>query len=156
MDSFQITGLKPVADPLIISYTFRTAAFAIPQREKMYFRPGNILAFGLPDYFRSLNRIHPIHFRYGSKMELELTLNLPNGWEVYSLIPPHSLSSRFGTADWLYSTNDRVFKASVNYHINGENVTPEDYQDFQAFWDEIRKWDLKEVIFTPKYYQSGD
>jgi len=148
LDSFRISGLHPVQDPLTISYTFRTATFAVSRTREMVFRPGSILAFDLPDYFRSPKRVHPIRFLFGSRRELHLTVNLPGGWTVDTPAFSDSLASPFGSALWSWTTRDNVLHVHLCTRMMGDDVKPQHYQGFQDFLDRIRKGDLREVVIT--------
>ena len=148
LDSFQMLGLYPVSDPVTISYTFQTATFAINRAQAMVFRPCDILAFELPDYFRSSDRVHPIQFRFGSKTKLNLTVNIPDAWIADTPFTSDSLWSQFGAAFWSYSRADTTFHASATYCLNGKNILPPVYQDFQNFLDGIRRRNLQEVVIT--------
>lgn len=150
LDSFQISGVNPVEDPLTISYAFQTATFILPQKEQMTFRAGQILTFDLPDYFRSTNRQHPIRFRYGVHDGLKLKINLPANWEVKTLARSDSIAAPFGSANWAYSTNGNTLEVHINRHLSGTSVDPEQYQDFQNFVDEIKSRDLREVVINRK------
>ncbi len=154
LDSFQIIGLSPLCDPLIISYTFHTAKFALLRAREMVFRPGQILAFDLPDYFRSINREFPIRFRFGSHTELNLTVELPNDWEVRMLMPSDSLVSPFGKTSWSCINYENKFHVHINCYIYGESIDPQHYQDFQNFLDGIRERDLREVILSESEYNK--
>ena len=150
LDSFQIEGLYPVRDPLIISYNFYTSTFAIPRSGEMVFRSGSILAFDLPDYFRSQSRVHPIRLRFGSQMELNLTVDLPNDWVVNIPASSDSLVSSFGSAFWSCFAIDGVFQYNSNYCLLRKDVSPQDYHDFQNFLDSIREKNLHEMVITKK------
>jgi len=150
LDSFQISGLHPVKDPLIVSYTFHTATFTASLNQNMVFRPGSIIAFDLPDYFRSPERTHPIRFRCGSRSELHLTLNLPLGWIANPPVFSDSLATPFGTALWSWSNKDNVFQVHTTIHMLGDDVDPNDYKKFRDFLDGIRERDLREVVITEK------
>jgi len=86
LDSFHVSGLNPVKDPLRINYTFQTKTFAPVQSGEMAFRPGQVLAFELPDYFRSPQRVHPIHFRFGMLNELKLIVKIPVRWFPFTCV----------------------------------------------------------------------
>ena len=150
LNTFQITGLYPVVDPLIVSYNFHTATFATPRMRKMVFRPAEISAFDLPNYFRSANRKHPIRFRYGSKSDLNLIVNIPQHCIVTTPDWSDSVSSLYGVVTYSCSTIDSTYHASASYCINGESISPHDYNNFQDFVDTIREKDMHEVIVIQK------
>ncbi len=150
LDSFQISGLDPVKNPLIIRYQLYTSTFALPRADEMIFCPGQILAFDLPDYFRSADREHSIQFRFGVHNELKLTINLPENWTANISATTDSIDSPFGSASWTYSLEGNKIYIQLNCHLKGKKVDPEQYHEFQNFLDEIKARDLREVIINSK------
>lgn len=146
LDSFNITGLDSVYDPLMISYTFRTATFCVPHSDRLIFRPGLFSAFDLPDYFRSPERTYPVQFSFGSLKEMKLTINMPTNFSVVTPSVSDSLLSEFGSACWSYSVDGNVLKIDTRYRMDGNNINPECYKDFCDFLDNIREKDLREVV----------
>jgi hypothetical protein len=150
LDSFQIRGLKPVSDPLIIEYNFHTATFAIPVSESRIFRPGSIWSLDLPDFFRSDIRNHPIRFSFGLQRNLNLNVKLPEGWVVHSPDLSDSLTSSFGNAAWRWFSDDHNFRVQSRFLIFGDDIDPSDYQKFQIFLDQVREKDLRNVVILKK------
>ncbi len=150
LDSFRVVKLTSVSDPLTIFYTFHTAIFAIPRAEEIVFRPGEILASELPDYFRSPNRAHPIRFNFGSLAELNLTVMLPQDYVVNTPDLSDSLVTSFGSAYRSRSTDGNVYRTHKSYRLLGEDIAPQHYESFQNFLDVIRERDLREVVVSRK------
>lgn len=148
LNTFQVSGLYPVCDPLSINYTFHTSAFALPRRGQMIFRPGQVLAFDLPDYFRAPDREHPIRFRFGGHNELKLAISLPKDWQANVPVASDSIVSSCGSGWWLYSINSSQLNIYMSHLLNGTSVDPEQYLDFQNFLDGIKTRDLREVVIT--------
>lgn len=150
LDTFQISGLQPAADPLTIRYYFHTNTFALSNAGRMSFCPGQIMAFDLPDYFRSSHREHPIQFRFGVYNELNLVVNLSDTQEVILPARSDSLVSRFGSACWIYALDGNHLHIQSMCRLNGEPVKPEQYLEFQNFLDGIKANDLREIVLTRK------
>ncbi len=150
LDSFRVSGLDPVNDPLTINYNFKTRHFALQDTEEMSFRPGQILAFDLPDYFRSPERTLPIQLRYGVHDELKLKINLPEKWGVKMPVWSDSIVSQFGSGKWAYSAKENILEVHLNHLLNGTNIDPKQYRDFQNFLDEIKERDLREIVLIRK------
>ncbi|MBC8181838.1 DUF3857 domain-containing protein [candidate division KSB1 bacterium] len=150
LDSLKIEGLNPVADPLTIFYTFHTSTFAIARPGKLVFCPGDISAFELPDYFRSKDRTNPIQFRFGSKFELDLNIQIPEGWQVEDINTNDLLITKFGIAKWGNSVSENVLNISSNKLLFGDRIDAEDYFEFQKFLDGVREKELREVVIVKK------
>lgn len=146
VDSFAISGESPVADPLRISYSFRSRMLAMRRPTAMSFRPGEITMSELPEYFTAAKRLHPIRFRYGASTGLDLTLHLPDGWEVAQLPGVDSISSPHGFAWSRWNAGSRSITISSNMTLFGEEIPPSRYVEFQNFLDSVRERDLREVV----------
>ena len=146
LDSFRIGGKDPVQDPLTLSYAFRTRTFAVCRSAGMTFRPGSVSAFDLPDYFRSESRVHPIRILYGLRNELNLSVHLPEGWTVEEPSLYESLESCFGSAEWSWSFDGDIFQSQSTVLLGGDDITPDQYQEFRRFLDGIRERDLRDVV----------
>ncbi|MFC1543093.1 DUF3857 domain-containing transglutaminase family protein [Candidatus Neomarinimicrobiota bacterium] len=145
LEGYTISGLAPVADPLTISYTFRTRTFALARTRELTFRPGAILSSTLTDYLRSPEREHPIRFRYGLRRELDLALQLPAGYTLEVPAIPDSLVSAFGSAYRSWTTDGDVHRLRRSYYLPGDDIPPSEYGAFQEFLDNLRERDLSEV-----------
>ncbi len=148
VDTFTITGLEPDTDSLVVSYQFRSAAFATRKPSTMILRPQEIIGSTLSNYFRSSSRLHPVRFRFGSQSALVLTLRLPPEWEPALPQRSDSLLSPFGRwhAAWEKSGDTIVLR--TGYAITGDDVQPRDYPAFQRFLDAARVRDQQELILS--------
>lgn len=149
LDSFKIFDVKSVMDPFMMHYSFQASAFAIPQNSQMIIRPGQILKFELPDYFRATHRKHPIQFRFGSKTALNLTVHIPDQWEINNPNASDSLVSQFGKAKWDYSAHEKILTARIMSFLNGSDVQPGQYREFQDFIDRIKANHFMEIVLQP-------
>jgi hypothetical protein len=146
LDSFQIFGLNPSVDSLSIHYTFYTNSFITAVEREAVFCPGDILIFNIPNYFRSKERTHPIQFRYGTKTELYLDVNLPDDWICKSPALSDSIMSDFGKASWSTKTDENNIFLNFEYILNGNKVEPDHYKNFQNFLDNVNKRNLQEIV----------
>jgi hypothetical protein len=146
--TYHMKGLNPVEDPLEISYSFYSESFTTNRSGHLVSRPGEINRFHLPDYFRSDDRNYPIHFRFGSRQDMHLNINLASGLQVISQAYKDSLESPFGQGFWSLEYQGNVVQINSNHTIYGEKIIPEKYSDFQIFLDKIRVKDLQEVVFS--------
>ncbi len=146
LDTFRISGIQPVSDPLIIDFNFHTSTFAVSRSREMSFSPGAISAFDLPDYFRSQTRRHPIRFLSGITNELNLRVNLPEGWELDEAVLCDSLSSPFGTAYWHWIADSTQFSANAKFTLTGHEISSEQYPEFQEYLDNVRRRDLTQIV----------
>jgi hypothetical protein len=144
LDSFSISGTQPVQDPFTISYSFTTPSFAHFNGKQIHLQPGRIALLGMPDYFRSTRRVHPVRFRFGEKTIVNLQIVIPKGYTLTTFYRDSVVSS-FGKAFWSYSSDGMTLTTTKEYFLTGEEIAPEKYPEFQQFLDEIRKRDLMEI-----------
>ncbi len=146
LDSFQIQGLQSVQDPLTVEYILHTNTFAIPQSQKMIFNSGTIVSLGLAAYFRSSERIHPVRIPYAFRNSLNLTVQIPQVWDLETSIMSDSVGSPFGSADWTWSQDESEIQIKTNYRLFRSDIDPQDYHTFQTFLEDVHKNDLREMI----------
>ncbi len=145
LDSFLVTGLMPVEDPLVITTFFHSSSFAVKRGNRMVLRPGAIVATGLPDYFRSPKRIYPIRFKFGFLTKLDLHINLPEGWQVQRWAENDSIRSDFGYAMQKWESNGSGISYHSAYLLEGKDIQPDKYHQFQEFLDAVQENGLAEA-----------
>ncbi|MDZ7319817.1 MAG: DUF3857 domain-containing protein [candidate division KSB1 bacterium] len=150
VSSLLIHGSSPMPAPLILRYVFHVDVFSAESDQKMSFRPGQILAFDLPNHLRASSRQHPIQFRGGSFNELNLVIDLPEKWQLISPLWNDSLTSSFGNANWKSSQINNQLTIQMKYQLNGEPVLPDQFPAFQKFIDQIQHRNLKEILVGRK------
>lgn len=148
LDSMAIAGSRPQAGPLIFSYAFHGGAFSAVCNQRMSVRPGQILAFDLPNYFRAQRREHPIQWRGGTYSELNVVIELPAHFDLITPFWSDSLSSPFGYAAWKTSRNNGQLGIQIRYRLNGERVLPDQFPAFQKFIDQIQQRNLQDILIS--------
>lgn len=146
LDTFSVSGFAPVQDPLVLSYRFRVPSFAMRRDSAFSLQPAMISASELPDHFRSPRRVHPVCFKFGYMVDLELVLSVPQGWEVAPR-RPDALASAFGSAAWEVLRKRDTIMARSHFQLSGSDIHPSDYSEFQRFLDSLRERDRREMVF---------
>jgi hypothetical protein len=144
--SFQVEGLDTIADPLVVSYIFRSAAFARHVSNGFAFYPGDIMNLNLYDYFPAQNRKHPVRFRFGFQSEIDLKIHIPVNWQFDISHTVDSLNSPFGTfsQNWLYREN--ILSVKEKYRLYGYDIGIEEYPKFKEFLNTILNKCNKQVM----------
>jgi hypothetical protein len=146
LDTLQIEGLTPVADSLVVRYMFRTASFCSVPGTEPAIRPWSYSSSRLPALFRAPTRVHPVRLSYGLQSVFDLEVRLPVSWKVRTLEIPRPLTSKFGFGTWsMQSRDDGSLHASATLLLEGEDISPDEYGQFQAFLDDIHMREMKEV-----------
>jgi len=146
LDTFSVAGVKPVEDPLTVSYTFHAPAFAQRRDSELVVHPGRISGFLLDEYFRSTDRIYPIRFRFGSARDIELTLHLPAGWELRGS-RADSLHTPYGSGVWSVHNSRAGSILAIRHELRGGEVPAGKYRDFRTFLDGMRQRDERDLVF---------
>jgi hypothetical protein len=148
LDSFGISGLTEVQDPLRLSFRFTTNSFARRRGEAMVFRPADIAGFDLPEYFRSPHRVHPVRFRFGQQILARMEVMYPPQLEPAVDAWADSVLSEFGQARWWTEKEDGRLRVGMSFSLQGEDVSPERYPEFRQFLDRVRLKNLREILFV--------
>jgi hypothetical protein len=75
---------------------------------------------------------------------VKLQIVIPKGYILTSFYHD-SVESSFGKAVWNYSSDGNMLMTIKEYFLNGEEIAPEKYPEFQQFLDELRKKDMMEI-----------
>lgn len=150
LDTFSISGLDNITDPLVMEYVFKGGSFAIQHEDRMIIRPSEFFSLNLSDFFRSRKRTNPVRFRFGMKRIFELNLNLPSNWQVYSAELSDSLRSEFGTACWTWKQMDEGLACRIEYTLYGDDIKSDKYDRFREFIETIGKKDTRIILLAKK------
>jgi hypothetical protein len=145
LDTFSVEGMKPIEDPLTLSYTFHAPAFAQTRDSSLVVRPGRIAGFILDEYFRSTERTYPVRLHFGTSTEIQLTLRLPAGWGLMRN-RADSLNTPYGSGTWSMHNSPAGVTLVIRHELQGRDVPAGKYRDFRAFLDGVRLRDEQEVL----------
>jgi hypothetical protein len=150
LDTFFITGLDPLEDPLILHYGLYSEFFAMRHGNRMIIRPAEAFKMELPYYFNREERDHPVRFRFGLKREFSLDLEIPPNWQMDSGVRADTVSSDFGRAFWNWEKNHNHIMLRTGYLLEGKDIDPSHYTRFYRFLEKVRSQDLKEMVLRRK------
>jgi len=146
LESFSISNVDTVNDPLTIVYKFNSGLFTSHTEYIAVINLASILLMDLPNYFLAKKRETEVEFRHGSIYQLNLAVTLPNGWQVQKPSRNDSLSSPYGNTFWNWETSDNVFRVRHDYHLFGHPISQELYAEYQEFLQAINKNDMVPAI----------
>ncbi len=150
LESFSISNVDTVNDPLTIAYKFRTGLFTSYTEKMAVINLASILLMELPDYFRAKKRETPIEFRHGSTYQLNLAVKLPERWQVQMPTRNDSISSPYGNTTWNWETSNNVFRVKHEYHLFGQPISRESYTEYQDFLEAIDENDMVPAVLLKK------
>ncbi len=149
LDSFSISGVSPLQRPLKLSYSFKAPSFARFDENQIRIQPGTIAPLNLAEYFRSPSRTYPIRFQFGERICVTLSIKVPDGYAPTSF-RRDSVVSSFGKTYWSVADQGTFVVATKEYHLQGEEIPPDLYLEFQKFLDNIQKNDAADILLQRK------
>lgn len=150
LDSFSISGLYPVEDPLVISFTFSSSSFVRQISDQMILDPSAIALFELPTYFSSRERAHPIQFKYPFTYHVNLQIDLPPHYSSGTSTHQDSVNSAFGSASWSWQFQERQLKIEIKYNLTQRDVSADQYPNFHSFLRQVQEKNRKEIVFIQR------
>lgn len=150
LDSFSISGLYPVEDPLVISFTFSSSSFARQISDQMILDPSAIALFELSTYFSSRERAHPIQFKYPFTYQVNLRIDLPPHYSSETSAHQDSVNSAFGSASWSWQFQERQLKIEIKHNLTQRDVSADQYPSFHSFLRQVQEKNRKEIVFIQR------
>jgi hypothetical protein len=145
LDTFHISGLQPVIDPMTISYRFQASGFARARPNQLSIQPAEIYQFELPSMFRRMHRTHPIQFRFPLLRQIELTISLPQNCQPEISFFRDSVETPFGKMKIDWEKYDNFLNINYAYVLSQRRIEPDQYPEFQNFLNAIQEKERKEV-----------
>jgi transglutaminase-like putative cysteine protease len=151
LDSFKISGLQPVMDPLKIAYSFHTPLFARQRSGQLILETGTAVRFELLNYFTSGKREHPIQFRFPFLYEVDLLIHLPGNYLPEIPAFEDSIDSSFSSANWCWQLEGKQLRIKFNHRLTQPDIPTEQYSAFRDFLRQVQEKNRKEIILQLQY-----
>lgn len=146
LDSFSISGLQPVTDPLEIFYSFHSPLFARLRAGQIILEPGAVVLFELPNYFTSSEREHPVRFRFPFAYEVDLLIHLPENYLPEIPVYQDSVDSPFGSANWSRQLDGQQLRIEINHRLTQTDIPADQYSAFRDFLGQVQEKNRKEIV----------
>ncbi len=131
---------------------FETDEYVDEVSDKILISPLLEWAFETSNPFKSKEREFPIFFNYPRIRSVNVTLNIPENYEIVSL--PKSGSFSFGNNDGTYdyniTQNGQTIQLKSTYVINSPIVTKEYYQQLKEFIDKVIQKQQEKIVLKKK------
>jgi hypothetical protein len=150
LDSFTITGLQPVTDPLEISYSFHSPLFARKRAGQIILDPGAVAMFELPNYFASNDRVHPVRFRFPFVYEVDLLIQLSENYLPEIPVYQDLVLSPFGSANWSWQLEGQELRIRMNHCLLQNDIPADQYPAFRNFLSQVQEKNRKEIVLYLK------
>jgi transglutaminase-like putative cysteine protease len=150
LDSFKISGLQPVTDPLKISYYFYTPLFARQRSGQLILETGTAVQFELPNYFTSGEREYPIQFRFPFVYEVDILIYLSGNYLPEIPVFKDSVVSSFGSANWSWQLEGQQLRIKFDHRLTQTDIPADQYSAFRDFLRQVQEKNRKEIILRPQ------
>ncbi len=155
LDTFTVSGMETVQDPLQLDYYFHTPTFARARAGELVFEPAEMSPFEIPNYFRSKSRTYSIELRFPFTQEFYMEMHLPNQFTPEIVSYQDSLLSPFGRAKYSGNVKDGKLIIQNVHQLSLPEIQASDYVAFQDFLRQVQEKDLREVLLVKDRNYTG-
>lgn len=133
-------GWESIDDALVARFKIEIPGFASAVGKRMLL-PGYFFSTLQKNMFTSQFRRYPISFPYPFAEEDELTMDLPEGYEVEE--PPYRRKAGLSYAGYeiSFAVEGHQLTAARQFHLTGTQFPPEKYDELKNFFSIVQKGD---------------
>jgi len=133
-------GWESIAEPLVARFKIEISGFAAATGKRML-SPAFFFSTLQKNMFISQFRRYPISFPYPFTEDDELTMKLPEGYQVEE--PPYRRKAGLSYAGYEISAavGDRQLITKRKLHFEGAQLPPEKYEELRNFFSVVQKGD---------------
>jgi Domain of Unknown Function with PDB structure (DUF3857) len=129
VENYELKNEKSVYEPVIETYNIKNNNVVEVIGDKMFFSPLLYLAMK-QNPFKQENRQYPIDFSFPNKDKYQLTITIPDGYEVESLPKSASITMVDKLISFVFSVTKTDNKINVSMSLDSNNyLIPADYYD---------------------------
>ncbi len=99
--------------------------------------------------FEHATRIHPIYFEYPYEKIDDLTVKLPEGWQVSTVPPPHKQDAKLIIYDLKIDSTGSEVHLLRKFGLNLIYVASDKYLPLRNFFQLIRNGDEEQILLQP-------
>ena len=148
VSDFEVQNQNDLSKPIIENYSFNTDNVVEIIGDKMYVSPLLFLTMD-ENPFKQEKREYPVDFIFPHQNKYNISLTLPEGYEVETLPQPTAVSMPENMANFKYNLSNNGNQLQIIYSlaINSSIMGSEDYEILKNFFKElINKHSEKVVI----------
>lgn len=115
--------------------------------EKIYIRPMNFLRLQSNPFVED-SREYPIDFGYPSKETYNITIEIPEGYEVESMPDPTiiQLPNNLGGFKYLLDYQNRQIQLSINFEIAKAMISAENFEFLKEYFNQVVIKESEQII----------
>lgn len=133
--------------PLIENYSFSSKNIVEIIDNKMFFSPLLFLATS-ENVFKQENRLYPIDFVYPNQIKFNISIKIPEGFEVDFLPKKASISAieDLGNFKYIITSNGNQIQLSCTKEINQSTIDSGFYETIKKFYEEIVSKESEKIV----------
>ena len=148
LDSFSISNLKNVEEPLTLHYTMTLDP---GDGDHIYFNP--LLNNGMSENpFKKADRSYPVEFPFVLSRVYELNMEIPSGYEIEELPKSQKmiLNETDGSYEYRIQVSENTIRLKTTFMLSKAIYEPEDYNSLREFYAAIIKKQADMIVFKKK------
>ncbi len=144
---YEVTHIKEVDKPLIEVFEFTNNNMVDRIGDKMYFYP-MLFYTSTVNPFKEESRKFPLDFSYPFQEKYNITLEIPDGYEIESIPKPIHLSmeDNIGSFKFLIGNTGNKVQVSVVFDINYANVSADYYTSLKSFFGKVIEKQTEKIV----------
>ncbi len=119
--------------------------FGASTGKRLIFAPGIFQATGKHP-FPNAKRVHPIYFKYPYQVYDDITLKVPEGYEVESLPAPRKMEFPFCQYEISRTKQGNTVRLKRRLVMDGYFIKVEGYPTLRIFYDSVRAGDEEQIV----------
>ncbi|MAZ73458.1 MAG: hypothetical protein CMC70_09965 [Flavobacteriaceae bacterium] len=149
ISEFEATDLESLNENMSISYTANSTSLVEEIGGDLYISP--MLFFAQTENpFKSDSREYPIFFEYPKSHKYNISLKIPEGYQVKSL--PQSIKANLandtGGYSFLIKEGPGIVQLAVSLDINTPIILPQDYEYVKGMFSQITEKEKEKIVLT--------
>jgi len=112
------------------------------------FVPSGVFVGGAKRAFQHGNRIHPVYFHYPSRIEDDIEIELPAGYQITSLPKPFRANIKVADYESAAQNSGSVLHLTRELSVMTLMIAPAYYGLLQDFFESVRTADTEQTVLA--------
>jgi hypothetical protein len=132
-------------DPLVAEFQLKVPGWASNAGRRVLF-PVGIFAAHEKHVFEHSNRVHPIYFQYPYEKVEDVTIEIPQGWQINSMPKPHTQDGHVILYDLKIENDKDVLHITRRLSFDVVGLEQKYYGALRKFFEGVRTNDEEQVV----------
>lgn len=151
VEEYEMTNAKDLTKPVIELFKFTNDNLVEHIGDKMYISP-MLFHASTVNPFTQETRLYPLDFLYPYQERYNITLTIPEGYEIESL--PKSMNiaieNNVSTFKYLTASNGNQIQLSAVHEINNSSVPADYYSSLKTFYGQVVEKEKEKIVLKKK------